>query len=69
MGAEVRERRHRGTFDMDEAADQCKPFTSDQTVLTRPPGLDWDGRLARLIAPRLELLWWPRRRTCGHAKQ
>lgn len=39
MGAEVRERRHGGTFGMDEAADQCKPLTSDQTVLTRPPGL------------------------------
>ncbi len=40
--------RHTGTFNMSEIAEQWKPFTSDQRVLTRRPGFDWDGRVAIL---------------------
>lgn len=39
---------HRGTFNMGETPDQWKPFTSDQKVVTRRPGFDWDGRIAVL---------------------
>ncbi len=38
--------RHRGTFNMGEARDQWKPFTSDQKVVAKQPGFDWDGRIA-----------------------
>jgi hypothetical protein len=37
---------HRGTFNMGEATDQWKSFTSDQQVVTLRPGFDWDGRVA-----------------------
>ncbi|CUQ67868.1 conserved exported protein of unknown function [Candidatus Nitrospira inopinata] len=37
--------RHQGTFNMGETADQWRPFTSDQRVITRRPGFDWDGRI------------------------
>lgn len=37
--------RHEGTFNMGETADQWKPFTSDQQVITQRPGFDWDGRI------------------------
>jgi len=37
---------HTGTFNMGEAAEQWKPFTSNQRVITRRPGFDWDGRVA-----------------------
>lgn len=37
--------RHQGTFNMGETTDQWKPFTSDQLVITRRPGFDWDGRV------------------------
>jgi hypothetical protein len=37
---------HTGTFDMGENAAQWKPFTSTQRVVTRPPGFDWDARIA-----------------------
>lgn len=40
--------RHRGTFNMGEAADQWKPFTSDQKVVAQRPGFDWEGRIAML---------------------
>ena len=43
--------RHTGTFNMGETTDQWKPFTSDQRVVTRRPGFDWDGRVA--MAPGL----------------
>ena len=36
---------HHGTFNMSETAEQWKPFTSDQKVVTRRPGFDWDGRI------------------------
>jgi uncharacterized protein DUF6920 len=38
--------RHGGTFNMGETTDQWKPFTSDQVVVARRPGFDWDGRVA-----------------------
>jgi hypothetical protein len=41
--------RHEGTFDMGEGAqDNWKPFSSDQVVVTRRPGFDWNGRVAML---------------------
>lgn len=39
---------HRGTFNMSETADQWKPFTSWQRVVTRRPGFVWDGKVAML---------------------
>ncbi len=39
---------HRGTFNMSEAGEQWKPFTSAQQVTTRPPGFVWNGRIAML---------------------
>jgi hypothetical protein len=42
-GARVR---HHGTFNMGRTADQWKPFTSDQMVITSRPGFDWDGEIA-----------------------
>ncbi len=47
MVVEVRVR-HGGTFNMGEAADQWKPFTSDQKVVAQRPGFDWDGRIAMI---------------------
>ena len=38
--------RHTGTFNMGETAERWKPFASDQRVVTRRPGFDWDGRVA-----------------------
>jgi hypothetical protein len=39
---------HEGTFNMSEAGEQWKPFTSTQRVVTRRPGFVWDGRVAML---------------------
>lgn len=39
---------HRGTFNMSETGEQWKAFTSDQQVVTRRPGFDWDGRIQML---------------------
>lgn len=39
---------HRGTFNMGETTEQWKPFTSDQRVVNRRPGFDWDGRVAMM---------------------
>jgi hypothetical protein len=36
---------HSGTFNMGEAADSWKHFTSDQTVETARPGFVWDGTI------------------------
>lgn len=36
---------HQGTFNMGETTDRWRPFTSDQRVVTRRPGFDWDGRV------------------------
>ena len=40
--------RHRGTFNMSETAERWKTFTSDQQVVIRRPGFDWDGRIQML---------------------
>ena len=37
--------RHTGTFNRSETAEQWKPFTSDQQVVTRRPGFDWDATI------------------------
>jgi hypothetical protein len=37
---------HTGTFNMGEASDLWKPFTSKQSVVTKRPGFVWDGRIA-----------------------
>lgn len=37
--------RHEGTFNMGETTDRWRPFTSEQRVITRRPGFDWDGRV------------------------
>src|SRR4028119_1359313 len=42
---------HTGTFNMGETEDRWKPFTSDQVVVARRPGFDWNGRVA--MAPGL----------------
>ena len=42
---------HRGTFNLGEAADAWKPFTSWQRVITRRPGFVWDARVS--MAPGL----------------
>jgi hypothetical protein len=36
---------HRGTFNMGEAADNWKAFTSQQRVVANAPGFVWDGRV------------------------
>lgn len=40
--------RHHGTFNMGETTPQWKAFTSDQLVIPRRPGFDWDARIAIL---------------------
>lgn len=40
--------RQSGTFNMGETADRWRPFTSDQRVVTRRPGFDWDGRVGMM---------------------
>ena len=37
--------RHAGTFNMSATAEQWKPFTSEQRVITQRPGFDWDARV------------------------
>jgi hypothetical protein len=37
---------HRGTFNLGEASEQWKPFTSRQRVVTQRPGFVWDGKVA-----------------------
>ena len=44
---------HEGTFNMGETDDNWKPFTSDQLVITRRPGFDWDARVR--FAPGLTI--------------
>jgi hypothetical protein len=39
---------HAGSFNLSESAEQWKPFTSTQRVVTRRPGFVWDGRIAML---------------------
>ena len=40
--------RHTGTFNMGETSAQWKSFTSDQNVIARRPGFDWNGRVAMM---------------------
>ncbi len=40
--------RHAGTFNMDDAKDRWIRFTSDQRIITRRPGFDWDARMRML---------------------
>lgn len=40
--------RHQGTFNMGETTDRWRPFSSDQWVVTRRPGFDWDGRVTMM---------------------
>ena len=39
---------HKGTFNLSEAGEQWKPFTSIQRVTTQPPGFDWEARIAMM---------------------
>jgi hypothetical protein len=40
--------RHLGTFDMGRQSPWWRPFASEQRVVTRRPGFDWDARIAML---------------------
>jgi len=40
--------RHAGTFNMSEQAEKWRPFRSDQQVVTRRSGFDWNGRITLL---------------------
>ncbi len=39
---------HTGTFNMDTASAQWKPFSSTQRVITQRPGFDWEARVVML---------------------
>ena len=39
---------HTGTFNMGNAVDRWKSFTSTQRVVTRRPGFDWNARVAMM---------------------
>lgn len=45
---------HRGSFNVGEATEQWKPFTSRQRVVMRRPGFVWNGKVAML--PGLNVL-------------
>jgi hypothetical protein len=42
---------HTGSFNMGQDADQWRPFTSEQRVVTRRPGFVWNGHV--MMLPRL----------------
>ena len=42
---------HQGRFDMGESKPNWKPFTSNQRVITRRPGFDWNAQV--LLMPGL----------------
>lgn len=44
---------HLGTFNMGQSAEQWRPFTSRQYVITRRPGFVWDGRVDMLPGLRV----------------
>ena len=46
--------RHAGTFNVGEKTDRWKHFTSDQVVVTRRPGFDWQARVE--MGPGLPVL-------------
>jgi hypothetical protein len=37
---------HTGTFNVGDKTDRWKPFTSNQVVVARRPGFDWEARVA-----------------------
>jgi hypothetical protein len=37
--------RHVGSFNTDALGERWRPFTSDQFVITRRPGFDWNGKI------------------------
>ena len=39
---------HRGSINMGETSDRWKPFTSDQQVIMRRPGFDWNAKVAMM---------------------
>lgn len=39
---------HTGTFNLSETAEQWKPFTSTQQVVTHRPGFVWDARISMM---------------------
>ena len=39
---------HQGIINMSASAEQWKPFTSTQRVVTQRPGFDWDARVAMM---------------------
>lgn len=45
---------HRGTFNMSQAGEQWRPFTSRQRVVTGRPGFVWDGRVS--VVPGIDVL-------------
>jgi Family of unknown function (DUF6920) len=40
--------RHTGTFNVGETTDRWKPFASDQVIVTRRPGFDWNATVAMM---------------------
>lgn len=44
--------RHQGMFNMGETTDQWRPCTSEQRVITRRPGFDWDARVSNDARPQ-----------------
>lgn len=54
MVAQVR-MEHAGSFNMSESAERWSAFTSNQLVVTRRPGFDWDGRIAMLPGVRVHV--------------
>jgi hypothetical protein len=47
--------RHSGGFRMGDAGDKWKPFTSNQQIVTRRPGFDWEGRIAMMPGLRVRV--------------
>lgn len=43
--------RHTGTFNLSDSSQRWVPFSSDQRVITRRPGFDWNARIA--VMPRI----------------
>jgi hypothetical protein len=46
---------HSGRFRMGDAGDKWKPFTSNQQIVTRRPGFDWEGRIAMMPGLRVRV--------------
>jgi hypothetical protein len=39
---------HHGEFNIGQTRDKWKPFTSDQLVVIKPPGFDWNARVSMI---------------------